>query len=109
VIEHYLSAKHLSAPGVGCPLAALAPEIGRQPLEVRKRINKSMLAYRERMLPYIQGATVEERRGRAFLLFSAMAGTLVATRAIANPQDRDRALAVARSFYVDTFASNKAR
>ena len=61
------------------------------------------------MLPYIQGTTVEERRGRAFLLFSAMAGTLVATRAIANPQDRERALAVARSFYVDTFASNKGR
>jgi len=108
VIEHYLSAKHLSAPGVGCPLAALAPEIARQPLAVRKRINKSMLAYRERMLPYIQGTTVEERRGRAFLLFSAMAGTLAATRAIANPQDRDRALAVARSFYVKTFASDKA-
>src|SRR5215472_3322938 len=43
VIEHYLSAKHLNAPGTGCPLAALAPEFARQPLEVRKRINRSML------------------------------------------------------------------
>ena len=43
VIEHYLSAKHLNAPGIGCPLAALASEIARQPLEVRKRINQSML------------------------------------------------------------------
>lgn len=109
VIEHYLSAKHLSAPGAGCPLAALAPEIARQPLEVRKRINQSMLAYSERMLPYIPGATVEEKRGRAFILFSGMAGVLVAARAIADPQRRERALAAARSFYVETFASDKAR
>ena len=108
VIEHYLSAKHLSAPGTGCPLAALAPEIARQPLEVRKRINQSMLAYSERMLPYIPGATVEEKRGRAFILFSGMAGVLVAARAIADPQRRERALTAARSFYVETFASEKA-
>jgi TetR/AcrR family transcriptional regulator, transcriptional repressor for nem operon len=108
VIEHYLSAKHLGAPGTGCPLAALAQELTRQPLGVRKRINQSMLAYRERMLPYIPGATVEEKRGRAFILFSGMAGMLVTARAIVDPQGRDRALAAARSFYVETFACNKA-
>src|SRR5260370_26443387 len=42
VIEHYLSVKHLNAPGSGCPLASLPPEIARQPLQVRKRINQSM-------------------------------------------------------------------
>lgn len=108
VIEHYLSAKHLSAPGSGCPMAALAPEIARQPLEVRKRINQSMLAYRERMIPYVPGATVEEKRRRAFLLFSGMAGTLVSVRAIADPQDRERALAAARQFYLAAFAGNEA-
>jgi TetR/AcrR family transcriptional regulator, transcriptional repressor for nem operon len=108
VIEHYLSAKHLSAPGTGCPLAALAAEIARQPLAVRKRIHHSMLAYRERMLPYIPGATVEEKRGRSFILFSGMAGALVAARAIADSQARERALAAARSFYLEAFASNMA-
>jgi TetR/AcrR family transcriptional repressor of nem operon len=108
VIEHYLSAKHLNAPGTGCPLAALAPEIARQPLDVRKQINQSMLAYRERMLPYIPGRTVEEKRARVFILFSGMAGVLVAARALADPQARERMLAAARSFYVETFACNKA-
>jgi len=108
VIEHYLSVKHLNAPGAGCPLAALAPEIARQPLEVRKRINKSMLAYGERMLPYIPGRAAEEKRARIFILFSGMAGVLVAARAIADPQGRERMLAAARSFYVETFASNNA-
>ncbi len=104
VIEQYLSVKHLNAPGTGCPLAALAPEIARQPLEVRKRINQSMLAFRERMLPYVPGRTVDEKRARAFILFPGMAGVLVAARAIADPQGRERMLAAARSFYLETFA-----
>jgi len=60
-------------------------EIARQPLEVRKRINQSMLAYRERLLPYVSGRTTEEKRARAFILASGMAGVLVAARAIAGP------------------------
>jgi TetR/AcrR family transcriptional repressor of nem operon len=107
VIELYLSAKHLSAPGAGCPLAALAEEIARQPLDVRKRIQRSTSAYAERMLPWIPGATVEEKRGRAFILFSGMAGVLAAARAIADPQGRERLLAAARLFYVETFAGKR--
>lgn len=107
VIEHYLSAKHLNAPGAGCPLAALAPEIARQPAGVRKRINQSMRAYSERMLPYVAGRTVEERRARVFILFSGMAGVLVTVRALADPQAREQMLAAARSHYVETFASGK--
>jgi TetR/AcrR family transcriptional repressor of nem operon len=105
VIEHYLSAKHLSAPGAGCPLAALGPEFARQPVRVRKRISQSMLAYGERMLPWIPGRNVDEKRARAFILFTGMAGTLVATRALADTQRRDRMLAAARSFYVEAFSA----
>ncbi|HWC99750.1 MAG TPA: TetR/AcrR family transcriptional regulator [Candidatus Sulfopaludibacter sp.] len=103
LIEHYLSTKHLSAPGSGCPLAALGPETARQSLEVRKRINDSMRAYGERLLPYIPGRTVEEKRARVFLLFTGMAGALVAVRAIADPKRREQMLAAARTFYVETF------
>ena len=106
VIEHYLSPKHLSSPGAGCPLAALAGEIARQPLKVRKRIHRSMSAYSDRMLPYMSGTTTEEKHNRCFTLFSAMAGTLVAVRAIADPEARDRALAAARSIYLEAFAGN---
>jgi TetR/AcrR family transcriptional repressor of nem operon len=107
VIEQYLSAKHLSSPGAGCPLAALGAETARQPLDVRKRIQRSMSAHAERMLPWIPGATVEERRGRALILFSGMAGALVAARAIADPRARERALVAARSFYVEAFAGQR--
>ena len=107
MIEDYLSAKHLNTPGTGCPLAALAPEIARQPLEIRKRINQSMLALRERLLPYIPGHTLEEKRARFFVLFPGMAGVLVTARAIADLHGRERMLADARSFYLEAFGSKK--
>jgi TetR/AcrR family transcriptional repressor of nem operon len=107
IIKDYLSTKHLSAPGAGCPLAALGPEIARQPLAIRKRINESMFAYGERMLPWIQGHSVDEKRARVFVLFTGMAGTLVAARAIANARGRDRMLAASRSFYMQAFATKK--
>jgi TetR/AcrR family transcriptional regulator, transcriptional repressor for nem operon len=103
MIEDYLSAKHLNTPGTGCPLAALAPEIARQPLEIRKRINQSMLALRERLLPYIPGHTVEEKRAHFFDLLPGMAGVLVTARAIADRHGRERMLAAARSFYLEAF------
>lgn len=106
VIENYLSAKHLGAPGNGCPLAALAPEFARYPLAIRKRVSKSMLGYGERMLPYMPGRASGDKRARVFLLFSGMAGVLAAARALADPQDRERMLAAARSLYVETFARN---
>ncbi|HEX3878257.1 MAG TPA: TetR/AcrR family transcriptional regulator [Bryobacteraceae bacterium] len=107
IIEEYLSAKHVNDSGAGCPLAALGPEIARQPIAVRKRINQAMAAFRERMLPFIPGRTVEEKRARGFLLFPGMAGILMAARAIVDPQGRERMLAAARSFYVESFASGK--
>jgi TetR/AcrR family transcriptional repressor of nem operon len=103
VIENYLSVEHLEAPGSGCALAALAPEIARQPVEVRKRIMQTILAYGARLFPYLPGRNVEEKRGCFFVLFSGMAGALVTARAIPEPQARKRMLAAARSFYVRSF------
>jgi TetR/AcrR family transcriptional repressor of nem operon len=107
IIEHYLSPEHANHPETGCPLALMAGEFARQPLEVRKRINQSMLMFRERMLPYIPSDDTEEKRRRFFVLLPGMAGTLVAARAIADPQRRELALAAARSFYLETFAPRR--
>lgn len=108
VIEEYLSEKHVNAPGAGCPLAALGPEIARQPLAIRKRVNQSMRAFSDRMLPFFSGGSVEEKRGRFFVLFTGMAGTLVTARAIVDSEGRQRMLRAARSFYLETFAREKA-
>lgn len=107
IIEYYLSPEHANHPETGCPLALMAGEFARQPAAIRKRINQSMLAFRERMLPYIPGSDIEEKRRRFFVLFPGMAGVLVAARAIVDPQRREGTLTAARSFYVETFAPER--
>src|SRR5215813_1448901 len=72
MIEHYLSAGHANSVGTGCVLSALGPELARKPLSVRKRIEASLDAYRERLLPFVPGQTREEKMATCKLLFSSM-------------------------------------
>ena len=92
IIEHYLSLRHANSPGMGCVIAALGPELARKPLSVRKRIEASQEAYRERLLPFVPGQTREEKLAKFQLLFPSMAGVLTAARVKSSPQERDRML-----------------
>jgi TetR/AcrR family transcriptional repressor of nem operon len=103
MIEHYLSTRHANSPGMGCVVAALGPELARKPLSVRKRIETSLEAYRERLLPFVPGQTREERLVKFKLLFASMAGVLTTVRVTSSPQKREQMLAEARKFFVRRF------
>lgn len=103
IIERYLSARHANSPGMGCAFAALGPELARKPLSVRKRIEASREAYRERLLPFIPGKTRDEKLATFELLFPCMAGVLTAARLKSSPRRRERMLAEARKFFIKNF------
>ena len=104
IIEHYLSPRHVDSPGGGCVVSALGPEFARKPLPVRDRIEASLDAYRERLLPFFPGPTREEKLAQFQLLFPSMAGQVAAVRLTSSPQKRERMLAEARKFFVKSFA-----
>ena len=104
MIEHYLSARHANSPGMGCVVSALGPELARKPLSVRKRIEASLDAYRERLLPFVPGQTREEKLEKCRVLFSSMAGVLTAVRMTSSPQMRELRLTEARKFFIQSFA-----
>ncbi len=104
IIEYYLSARHANSPGMGCVVSALGPELARKPLPVRKRIEASREAYRERLLPFVPGQTREEKLAKFQLLFSSMAGVLTAVRITLAPQTREQMLMEARNFFIKCFA-----
>jgi TetR/AcrR family transcriptional repressor of nem operon len=103
IIEHYLSPRHANSPGMGCVASALGPELARKPLSVRKRIEASREAYRERLLPFVPGQTREEKVAKFQLLFASMAGVLTGARMTPSPQMREQLLAEARKFFVSSF------
>ena len=104
IIERYLSVRHANSPGAGCVLSALGPELARKPLSVRKRIDASLEAYRQRLLPFMPGQTREEKLGKIRLLFSSMAGVLMMARFTPAPQRQEQMLMQARSFFIKSFA-----
>jgi TetR/AcrR family transcriptional regulator, transcriptional repressor for nem operon len=104
IIEHYLSPRHANSPGMGCVVSALGPEFARKPLSVRKRIEASREAYRERLLPFVPGKTREEKMAKFRLLFPSMAGVLTAVRMTSSPKMREQMLTEARKFFVKSFA-----
>jgi len=104
IIERYLSVGHANSPGSGCVRAALGPELARKPLSVRKRIEASQAAYRERLLPFVPGQTREEKLAKCRLLFSSMAGVLMMVRVTPDPQRREQRLMEARNFFIECFA-----
>ena len=105
MIEAYLSEDHLHRPGTGCALAVLGPEMSRQPIQVRKRLAQTLLAFGDRLFPYLPGRTPDEKRGCFSVLLTGMAGVLLVARAIPDPQLQERMLAAARSFYTKAFAT----
>ena len=105
IIERYLSTRHAKSPGMGCAFAALGPELARKSLSVRKRVEASREAYRERLLPFIPGPTREERLAKFELLFPSMAGVLTAARLKSSVKNRERMLLEARKFFIKSFTA----
>jgi TetR/AcrR family transcriptional repressor of nem operon len=104
IIEHYLSVRHANSPGMGCVVAALGPELTRKPADVRKRVDVSRQAYRERLLPFVPGKTREEKIAKFQVLFPSMAGVLTAARMTSSVQAREQMLMEARTFFIAHFA-----
>lgn len=86
VIDGYLSAEHVNAPELGCPVAALGSEIARQAPPVRAAATariRELIAFVEGQLP---GPATAARQEQAMALLAGLVGTLVLARAVDDVQ-----------------------
>src|SRR5579862_1443090 len=104
MIRRYLSMGHLKSPAIGCVISTLGSDIARQPASIRNQINRCMQAYRERLLPYVPGKTLEEKTARFSLLYPSMVGILIAARTLADPDAQEKLLAHARESFIEKYA-----
>ena len=96
LVRLYLSPEHCDHPDSGCPVAALAPEMARAKLGIRKRISGLIKDRAERWVEFMPGRTAGEREQNFFVIFSAMAGAVSIARILTEPADRERVLASVR-------------
>ena len=103
IVRRYLSPEHCDHPDTGCPVAALAPEIARAKVGIRKRIAGLMKERTERWVAFMPGATATERERNFFVIFGAMVGAVSIARLFTESADRQRVLAGTRNFLLQSF------
>ena len=99
----YLSPEHCDHPDSGCPVAALAPEMARTKLGVRKRISGLIKERAERWVDLMPGRSAAEREQNFLVILSAMAGAVSIARILTEPADRQRLLASVRDHLLQSF------
>jgi TetR/AcrR family transcriptional repressor of nem operon len=103
LVRGYLSLEHCDHLETGCPIAALAPEIARAKLPVRKRIANLMKERTTRWLEFMPGGTAKERERNFFIIFSGMMGAVSLARLLTDPADRQKVLESMRDHLLQTF------
>jgi TetR/AcrR family transcriptional repressor of nem operon len=103
IVRWYLSSEHCDHPDTGCPVAALAPEIARAKLSIRKRIASRIKERADRWMEFMPGLTATDRERNFFVIFSAMVGAVSVARILTEPADRQRVLASVRDHLLHSF------
>ena len=94
-LDAYLSQEHRDDPGQGCPLAALLPELARQPLETRRVYAENFLAL-TRDLASALPAKTKDTEAVAIAIYATLIGSVQLARAAEGTDLSDRVLAAGR-------------
>ncbi len=80
----YLSREHRDAPGKGCVVAALGPDVARQPHAVREAFTSETVKALDYLADQIAGENPAHRRENAIAAFACMVGGLIMARAVSD-------------------------
>jgi len=103
LVRVYLSPEHCDHADVGCPVAALAPEMARAKLSIRKRISDLMKGRAQRWVEFMPGRTTGDRERNFLLIFTAMVGALSVARILTDPGDSQKVLTDMRDHLLRSF------
>ncbi|MET3654651.1 TetR/AcrR family transcriptional regulator [Dyella japonica] len=92
VIRGYLNPDHLKAPEIGCPSAALLPEIARQPQPTREAYEQGLSRYVSLLAGQLENPDSAAAHRRATAIFALMVGTLEFARAVADTSRAEKIL-----------------
>ena len=103
IVTAYLSLDHCDHPERGCPLSALAPELGRSEPDVRTRISTEMVNYKDQLVRFMPGRRATDRERAFFAIFSTMIGGVEMARMMSDAGARRLILDTARNFLLNSF------
>lgn len=103
IVKTYLSPEHCAHPGLGCPVAALAPELARADRKMKGGILAELARYKSKMLPLMPGRRAADKERAYLAIFSTMIGAMQIARMQPDPATRDKVLSAAKDFLLHSF------
>ena len=89
LVDDYLSETHRNHPGTGCPVGALAGDIGRSDRRIRAVVTREIRDSIELLATLILGTNEEDNgtaRSQAILTYCALVGAIGLARAVSDEQ-----------------------
>lgn len=103
MVKTYLSLELCDHPEVGCPIAALAPDMARTRPALKRRIAAAILKLRQELLPFMPGRSAGKKEASFLAIFSSMVGTIAIARTMPDPAVRQRILNTVRDHLLTSF------
>ena len=103
IVKKYLSIEHCEDPAMGCPIAALAPDIARTRPAIKRKIRDSMERYKKQLVEFMPGANSAEKQKNFAIIFTARVGTLSVARTMSDQEEKERLLGLIRNHLLASF------
>ena len=103
MVTTYLSLERCDRAEIGCPIAALAPDIARTAPGMKQRISAAILKFRGELIPFMPGRTTEEKGANFLMLMTSMVGTIALARTMPDQSVRQKILETVRDQLLKTF------
>jgi TetR/AcrR family transcriptional regulator, transcriptional repressor for nem operon len=103
IVKKYLSIEHCEDPAMGCPIAALAPDIARTRPAIKRKIRDSIERYKQQLVEFMPGANLGEQQRNFALIFTAMVGALAVARTMSDKEEKERLLGLVRNHLLASF------
>lgn len=92
IIKAYLSLDRCDRPEIGCPIAALAPDIARATPTIKRRVSAAILSFRNELIPFMPGRTAEEKALNFLMIMTSMVGAIAIARTMPDQSVRQAIL-----------------
>src|SRR5258708_9713232 len=103
MIKAYLSLERCDRADIGCPIAALAPDIARTPSSMKQRMSAAILKFREELIPFMPGRTSEEKSSNFLMIITSMVGAIAIARTMPELAVRQAILDTVRDRLLASF------
>jgi TetR/AcrR family transcriptional regulator, transcriptional repressor for nem operon len=103
VVKTYLSLERCDRPEIGCPIAALAPDIARATPTVKQRGSAAILKFRSELIPFMPGKNANEKASNFLTIMTSMVGAIAIARTMPELAGRQRILDTVRDRLLVSF------